>query len=102
MIIVDWHSWLNKTSTLQLNQKCPAIFVRACKLLVRFTVRLTNYDFCDCCSVRCVHSRSMYFAEKLYKSMKGAGTDDTTLIRIVVSRCEVFKHSYAMHCCTMA
>ena len=41
--------------------------------------------------VRCVHSRPMYFAEKLYKSMKGAGTDDTTLIRIVVSRCEVFE-----------
>ena len=41
------------------------------------------------CVVRCVHSRPMYFAEKLYKSMKGAGTDDTTLIRIIVSRCEV-------------
>ena len=40
-------------------------------------------------AVRCVHSRPMYFAEKLYKSMKGAGTDDNTLIRIVVSRSEV-------------
>ena len=39
--------------------------------------------------VRCVHSRPMYFAEKLYKSMKGLGTDDNTLIRVVVSRSEV-------------
>lgn len=39
--------------------------------------------------VRCVESRPAYFAEKLYKSMKGLGTDDDTLIRIVVSRCEI-------------
>jgi hypothetical protein len=30
-----------------------------------------------------------YFATKLYKSMKGLGTDDATLIRVVVTRCEV-------------
>jgi len=30
-----------------------------------------------------------YFADKLYHSMKGLGTDDRTLVRIVVSRCEV-------------
>jgi len=41
------------------------------------------------CLVRCVRSRPHYFAERLYRSMKGAGTDDTTLIRVVVSRCEV-------------
>jgi hypothetical protein len=36
-----------------------------------------------------VRGRSGYFAEKLYKSMKGVGTDDTTLVRIIVSRSEV-------------
>ena len=36
-----------------------------------------------------VRNRSTYFAEKLYKSMKGAGTDDSTLVRVVVSRSEV-------------
>ncbi len=39
--------------------------------------------------VMCVRNRSDYFAEQLYKSMKGAGTDDDTLIRIIVARCEV-------------
>ena len=39
--------------------------------------------------VMCVRSRPEYFAEALYKSMIGAGTDDATLIRIVVSRSEV-------------
>lgn len=30
----------------------------------------------------------MYFAELLYKAMKGLGTSDKQLIRIIVSRCE--------------
>jgi len=37
-------------------------------------------------SVKDIHT---FFAESLYKSMKGAGTDDSTLIRCVVSRCEI-------------
>uniref|UniRef100_A0A8D2INL7 Annexin n=1 Tax=Varanus komodoensis TaxID=61221 RepID=A0A8D2INL7_VARKO len=39
--------------------------------------------------VKCMRSKSGYFAERLYKSMKGFGTDDATLIRIMVSRCEI-------------
>ncbi|ROL55420.1 Annexin A3 [Anabarilius grahami] len=39
--------------------------------------------------VKCVMSTPAYFAEKLYKSMKGAGTDETTLTRLMVSRGEI-------------
>lgn len=39
--------------------------------------------------VKCVRSRPSYFAERLYRSMKGAGTDDDTLVRVVVTRSEV-------------
>ncbi|MCI4381499.1 hypothetical protein PGIGA_G00252490 [Pangasianodon gigas] len=39
--------------------------------------------------VQCVRSRPMFFAKRLYKSMKGLGTDDNTLIRIMISRSEI-------------
>lgn len=39
--------------------------------------------------VKCMRNRSAYLAERLYKSMKGMGTDDNTLIRVMVSRCEI-------------
>ncbi|XP_066523262.1 annexin A6 isoform X2 [Hoplias malabaricus] len=39
--------------------------------------------------VQCIRSRSMFFAKRLYKSMKGLGTADNTLIRIMISRSEI-------------
>lgn len=39
--------------------------------------------------VKCARSVPAYFAETLYYSMKGMGTDDDTLIRVMVSRSEV-------------
>nr|CBX89088.1 Annexin A6 [Danio rerio] len=39
--------------------------------------------------VQCIRSRPMFFAKRLYKSMKGLGTADNTLIRIMVSRSEI-------------
>uniref|UniRef100_UPI0037542FFE annexin n=1 Tax=Salmonella sp. s51933 TaxID=3160127 RepID=UPI0037542FFE len=41
------------------------------------------------CIVQCSRNAPVYFAERLWKSMKGAGTNDSLLIRIVVSRSEV-------------
>ncbi|XP_034451308.1 annexin A3a [Hippoglossus hippoglossus] len=39
--------------------------------------------------VKCVKSTPAYFAEELHKSMKGGGTDESTLCRIMVSRSEI-------------
>ncbi|XP_053734621.1 annexin A5a [Synchiropus splendidus] len=39
--------------------------------------------------VKCVRSVPAFFAESLYRSMRRAGTDDDTLIRIMVSRSDV-------------
>lgn len=40
-------------------------------------------------SVRCIRGKASHFATELYKSMKGLGTDDNRLCRVIVSRCEV-------------
>ncbi|ELK31340.1 Annexin A2 [Myotis davidii] len=39
--------------------------------------------------VQCVQNKPLYFADRLYDSMKGKGTRDKVLIRIMISRSEV-------------
>jgi len=39
--------------------------------------------------VKCAINRSQYYAEKLESAMRGLRFDDYTLIRIIVSRCEI-------------
>ncbi|XP_040012765.1 annexin A4 isoform X2 [Xiphias gladius] len=39
--------------------------------------------------VKCMRNKPAFFAERLYKSMKGLGTTDTVLIRLMISRAEI-------------
>lgn len=39
--------------------------------------------------MECVQSPVAYFAKQLNRAMKGSGTDDQTLIRIIVNRSEI-------------
>lgn len=40
-------------------------------------------------TVRCIRNKAAHFANELHGAMKGLGTDDDTVCRILVSRCEV-------------
>lgn len=40
-------------------------------------------------TVRCIKDKPAVFAKVLHKSMKGLGTDDESLLRVIISRCEV-------------
>lgn len=39
--------------------------------------------------LRVAHNRPEFFARRLHKSMAGIGTNDKSLVRLVVSRCEI-------------
>ncbi|KAH8409206.1 hypothetical protein KR009_010701, partial [Drosophila setifemur] len=38
---------------------------------------------------RCVTNKAEYFASRLHKAMAGIGTNDTQLIRVIITRCEI-------------
>jgi len=48
-----------------------------------------NLKLCMLSIIRAARDRNGFFAERLFNSMKGLGTDERTLNRIIVSRCEL-------------
>ncbi|KAM4807974.1 annexin A6-like [Rhinophrynus dorsalis] len=56
-----------------------------------------DIENCLTAIVKCASSRAAFFAEKLYLSMKGSGTRDKDLIRIMVSRSEVDMNEIKLH-----
>lgn len=47
------------------------------------------FEFALVTILQCAENPAMYFAKVLRKAMKGMGTNDTTLIRVIVSRVEI-------------
>ncbi|XP_055822690.1 annexin D5-like [Solanum dulcamara] len=47
------------------------------------------FEFALLTILQCAENPAKYFAKELHKTMKGLGTDDTTLIRILVTRTEI-------------
>ncbi|KAI4347309.1 hypothetical protein L6164_008131 [Bauhinia variegata] len=48
-----------------------------------------NFEHALLTIIRCAEAPAKYFAKVLHKAMKGMGTDDTTLIRVIVTRTEI-------------
>ncbi|KAL0446688.1 UNVERIFIED_CONTAM: Annexin D5 [Sesamum latifolium] len=48
-----------------------------------------NFEFALLTILQCAENPGKFFAKVLHKAMKGMGTDDTTLIRVIVTRAEI-------------
>ncbi|MEE6459378.1 hypothetical protein FKM82_000614 [Ascaphus truei] len=56
-----------------------------------------DIESCLTAIVKCAASKSAFFAEKLNLSMKGSGTRDKDLIRVMVSRSEIDMNEIKVH-----
>ena len=48
-----------------------------------------NFEFALLSILQCAENPGKFFAKVLQKAMKGMGTDDTTLTRVIVTRAEI-------------
>ena len=97
---------LSKRSTILLKRstillKGSSILLNRSKILYKRTTQLKFLAmglYCNLlffsCIVDYVYSHPTYFAKRLYKAMKGLGTNDDTLVRVIVSQREVCCNKY--------
>ena len=58
-------------------------------LNIKFSITTNCVFLCFIKTVKIIRNQPAYFAERLELAMKGFGTNDDALIRIIVSRCEI-------------
>ncbi|CAK9176623.1 unnamed protein product [Ilex paraguariensis] len=51
-----------------------------------------NFEYGLLTVLQCAENPGKYFAKVLHKAMKGLGTDDSTLTRVIVTRAEIDMH----------
>ena len=44
--------------------------------------------------ITCIRDRPAFFAERLHKAISGLGTRDSALIRVIITRSEVYSSNY--------
>ena len=73
----------------------PAQLALECTVIKLFLLSSVSVVYL---AVRVIREKPGYFAQKMQKAMKGLGTDDQALVRIIVSRSECdmvqIKHSF--------
>uniref|UniRef100_A0A8B9P4L0 Annexin n=1 Tax=Apteryx owenii TaxID=8824 RepID=A0A8B9P4L0_APTOW len=81
------------TSLVTVHVKLQALYAAGEKIRgtdeIQFITILCTRSATHLLKVKCTRNIHCYFAERLYYALKGAGTHDGTLIRVIVSRNEV-------------
>ncbi|XP_051205178.1 annexin D5 [Lolium perenne] len=83
--IFSERSWAHMASVAAAYQH---MFTRSLEKAVKSETS-GNFEFGLLTILRCAQSPAGYFAKLLHKAMKGLGTSDTALIRVVVTRTEI-------------
>ncbi|CAN8243863.1 unnamed protein product [Cochlearia groenlandica] len=88
MTLIQLFTDRSRTHLVALRSTYRSMFGKELGKAIRDETR-GNFEHVLLTILQCAENSSFYFAKALRKSMKGLGTDDTALIRMVVTRSEV-------------